>query len=98
MKRRLIIMVAMKESTRQVMEAVRANEGKTAKEIAEIMTKALGVEVKAASVNGSFTSFVKKGWGFRKEELIPGGVVKYLCLTDEGRAVDLDAACNPDAE
>ena len=50
---------------------------------------ALGVGVK--SVNGSVTSFQKKGHTIREEVAVTGGKVKYIRLTDEGRAFDPDA-------
>lgn len=84
---------AMKDGTRKVLEFLQNNYGQdlTAPEIAE----ALGME--ARSVNGSFTSFQKKGWGVRVEaevELADGShkKVKYLRLTEDGRNV------NPDEE
>lgn len=61
----------------------------TAADVAE----ALGLD--ARSVNGSFTSFQKKGWGIREEaeiELEDGKhkTVKFLRLTDVGLSIDLD--------
>ncbi len=86
-------MAAMKENTRKIFDYLKANDGQdmTAADVAE----ALGLEVR--SVNGSFTSFQKKGWGIREEAEIQldNGThqkVKFLRLTDAGRAVDPDAA------
>lgn len=86
-------MAAMKENTRKIFDYLKANDGQdmTAADVAE----ALGLEVR--SVNGSFTSFQKKGWGVREEAEIEledktHKKVKFLRLTDEGRALDPDAA------
>lgn len=86
-------MAAMKENTRKIFDYLKANDGQdmTAADVAE----ALGLEVR--SVNGSFTSFQKKGLGVREEAEIKleNGThqkVKFLRLTDEGRAFDPDAA------
>lgn len=86
-------MAAMKENTRKILDYLKANDGQdlTAADVAE----ALGFETR--SVNGSFTSFQKKGWGVREEaevELTDGThkKVKFLRLTDAGRAVDPDAS------
>lgn len=78
----------MKEGTRKIWDYVVANESKniTAQDIAD----ALGVDKR--SVNGSLTSFTKKGLAVRKEVAVTGGTVKYIYLTDEGRAF------NPDEE
>lgn len=84
--------MAIKENTRKILEYLKENDGQdmTASDVAE----ALGLETR--SVNGSFTSFQKKGWGVREEaevELADGShkKVKLLRLTDEGRSVDPDA-------
>ena len=86
-------MAAMKEKTRKIFNYLREHDGEdmTAADVAE----ALDLEVR--SVNGSFTSFQKKGWGVREEAEIEledktHKKVKFLRLTDEGRAVDPDAA------
>ena len=86
-------MAAMKEKTRKIFDYLKDHDGEdiTAADVAE----ALDLEVR--SVNGSFTSFQKKGWGIREEAEIElddktHKKVKFLRLTDEGRAVDLDAA------
>lgn len=80
--------MAMKEGTRKVWDYIVAHDGEdhTAADIAN----ALGVSPK--SVNGSVTSFQKKGLATRNEVGVIGGTVKYIRLTDEGRAY------NPDAE
>lgn len=86
-------MAAMKENTRKIFDYLKAHDGEdmTASDVAE----ALALETR--SVNGSFTSFQKKGLGVREEAEIelPDGkhqTVKFLRLTDEGRAFDPDAA------
>lgn len=81
--------MALKENSRKVYDYVVANDGKdfTAKDIAE----ALDLDVK--QVNGIVTAaFQRKGLMAREEVAITGGTVKYIRLTDEGRAF------NPDAE
>lgn len=79
--------MAMKEGTRQIWDYIVAHDGEdfTAQNIAD----ALGVGVK--SVNGSVTSFQKKGLTIREEVAITGGTVKYIRLTDEGRDFNPDA-------
>ena len=79
--------MAMKEGTRQIWDYIVAHDGEdfTAQHIAD----ALGVGVK--SVNGSVTSFQKKGLTIREEVAITGGTVKYIRLTDEGRDFNPDA-------
>lgn len=85
--------MAMSENSRKVIEYLRTVNGKdvTAADVAE--TLGLGKQ----SINGIFTSAIqRKGFGFREEaeiELEDGThqKVKYLRLTDEGMAVDLDA-------
>jgi DNA-binding MarR family transcriptional regulator len=79
--------MAMKEGTRAIWDYIVAHDGEdmTAQTIAD----ALGVNVK--SVNGSVTSFQKKGHTIREEVAVTGGKVKYIRLTDEGRAFDPDA-------
>lgn len=86
-------MAAMKENTRKIFDYIKANDGQdmTAADVAE----ALDLDVR--SVNGSFTSFQKKGLGVREEAEIQldDGThkkVKFLRLTDDGRAFDPDAA------
>lgn len=80
--------MAMKEGTRQIWDYIVAHDGEdfTAQNIAD----ALGVGVK--SVNGSVTSFQKKGHTIREEVAVTGGKVKYIRLTDEGRSFDPDAS------
>lgn len=81
--------MALKENSRKVYDYVVAHDGEdfTAADIAA----ALGLEVK--SVNGIVTAaFQRKGLMKREEVAITGGTVKYVRLTDEGRAF------NPDAE
>lgn len=85
-------MAQMKASTKEIFNYVKEHnsENVTAADVA----KALGMSVK--SVNGSFTSFQKKGWGIRKEDEITldDGThksVKYLHLTDDGMNLDLES-------
>ena len=77
----------LKPNSRLVYDYVKAHNGEdmTAADIAE----ATGLGVK--SVNGSVTSFQKKGWTIREEVAVTGGKVKYIRLTAEGRNVDPDA-------
>ena len=79
--------MAMKEGTRAIWDYIVAHDGEdiTAQNIAD----ALNVGVK--SVNGSVTSFQKKGLTIREEVAVTGGKVKYIRLTDEGKAFDPDA-------
>ena len=83
---------AMKPTTRQIFDYLRNNQDAdlTSADVAE----ALGMEKR--SVDGSFTSFQKKEWGYREEaeiELEDGShrKVKFLRLTDLGKTVDPDA-------
>ena len=84
--------MAMKEGTRAIWDYVVAHDGEdiTAQDIAD----ALNVGVK--SVNGSVTSFQKKGLTIREEaevEVADGThkKVKFIRLTDAGKAFDPDA-------
>jgi len=84
--------MAMKEGTRQIWDYVVAHDGEDF--IAQDIADALNVGVK--SVNGSVTSFQKKGLTIREEAEIECAdgthkKVKYIRLTDEGRAFDPDA-------
>jgi hypothetical protein len=87
-------MAALKENSRNIFDYVKAHEGEniTAQDIAD----ALGIGVR--SVNGSVTSaFCRKGLMERveAEKAMEDGThtkVKYIKLTDEGRAFDPDAA------
>lgn len=87
-------MAVMKENTKKVityLQGLGANDNVTAADVAE----ALGLEVR--SVNGIFTSAIqRKELGFRDEqeiELEDGthAKVKFLRLTDAGKAVDVNA-------
>lgn len=85
--------MALKENSRKVFDYVKSIDGQnvTAADIAE----ATGLEVR--SVNGIVTSaFQRKGLMERvpaEIELEDGThkAVKFICLTDEGRAFDPDA-------
>lgn len=86
-------MAAMKENTRKIFDYLKEHDGEdmTAADVGE----ALGLDPK--SVNGSFTSFQKKGWGIRQDAEIElddktHKKVKFLRLTPEGRAYDPDTA------
>lgn len=92
-------MAAMKENTKKVityLQGLDANENVTAADVAD----ALGLEKR--SVDGIFTSAVqRKQYGERVEaeiELEDGThkKVKFLKLTEAGRALDVNA--DPDAE
>jgi hypothetical protein len=92
-------MAAMKENTKKVityLQGLDANDNVTAADVAD----ALGLEKR--SVDGIFTSAVqRKQYGERVEaeiELEDGThkKVKFLKLTDAGRALDVNA--DPDAE
>lgn len=90
----------LKENSKKVLEFVKANDGKdiTAADIAE----GTGLEVR--SVNGIVTSaFQRKGLMAR----VPAEIeledkshksVKFIVLTDEGRAFDPEAEAEKDAE
>lgn len=88
--------MALKENSRKVLDYVKANDGKnmTAADIAE----GTGLEVR--SVNGIVTSaFQKKGLMVRtpaeieveEDGKVTHKAVKFISLTDEGRAFDPDA-------
>ena len=85
--------MAMKENTKKVFEYLKGigNDNVTAADVADV----LGLEKK--SVDGIFTSAIqKKGYGVRvpaEVELEDGThkTVKFLKLTDDGMALDLDA-------
>lgn len=86
--------MAMKENTRKVFEFLKENNGKdfTAAEVAEV----LGLEKR--QVDGIFTSAIqRKKYGYREESEITLAdnshqKVKFLRLSEEGLALDLDAA------
>lgn len=92
--------MALKENSRKVYDYVVAHDGEdfTAQDIAD----AIGVDVK--KVNGSITSaFQKKGLMSREpgERTNPDGThtpIKYIRLTEAGRAFDPDAPEAPKAE
>jgi hypothetical protein len=82
----------MKPDTKTIFEYIRKHNGEdiTAISVAE----ELGFDTR--KVNGSFTSFVKKDWGYREEkeiELADGShqKIKFLRLTELGMTVDPDA-------
>lgn len=84
-------MAAMKENTRKIFDYIKAHNGQpmTSADVAE----ALGLEKK--SVDGSFTSFQKKGWGVRTEAEVENAdgthaKVKLLSFTAEGMAYNPD--------
>lgn len=83
--------MAMKENTRKVLDYLKDTQGSDV--TAAMVAEALGIEKK--SVDGSFTSFQKKGWGIREEAQVKEGDkyvnVKYLRLTPAGLAYDPDA-------
>lgn len=85
-------MAAMKENTRKIFDFLKAHNGEdlTAADVAA----AVGLEKR--QVDGSFTSFQKKGWGIREEaerEEADGShsKVKFLRLTQDGLNYDPDA-------
>lgn len=87
-------MAAMKENTKKVityLQGLDANDNVTAADVAD----ALGLEKR--SVDGIFTSAIqRKQLGFREEaevELEDGThkKVKFLRLTDAGKAIDVNA-------
>lgn len=83
--------MAMKEGTRAIWDYIVAHDGEDF--IAQDIADVLGVGVK--SVNGSVTSFQKKGLTIREEAEIECAdgthkKVKYIRLTDEGRSYDPD--------
>lgn len=81
--------MAMKEGTRMVWDYIVAHsdEDLTSANIAE----AIGSTKK--SVDGSVTSFQRKGFVVREEAEVTGGKVKYIRLTDAGKAYDPDEVC-----
>ena len=85
--------MAMSENSKKVFSFLQANDGKdlTAADVAN----ALGLEKK--SVDGAFTSAIqKKEYGYREEAQVEVDGkyvdVKFLKLTDAGRAFDVNAA------
>lgn len=77
--------MALKPNSLTVYNYVLDHDGEdfTATDIAE----ATGLSVK--QVNGIITSaFQKKGLMVREEVNIPGGKVKYIRMTDEGKNID----------
>lgn len=85
--------MAMKENTKKVFNYIKEHNGEdlTAADVAE----AVGLE--KCQVDGSFTSFQKKGLGVRipaEREEADGShsKIKLLRLTDEGMAFDPDAS------
>ena len=91
-------MAVMKENTRKVLDYLKANDGAdlTAADVAAAL------DLDPRSVNGSFTSFCKKGLGVREEAQIQDEKtgkyvdVKFLKLTDAGLSYDPDAAEDAD--
>ena len=91
--------MAMTDKSKAVINFLREHDGEdvTSGDVAV----ALGVEKR--SVDGTFTSLQKKGYGVRipaEVELEDGThkAVKFLKLTDEGYNLDLDAPDEPAAE
>ena len=91
--------MAMTEKSKAVLNFLKEHDGEdlTSGDVAE----ALGVEKR--SIDGTFTSLQKKGYGVRvpaEVELADGThkAVKFLRLTDEGFNVDPDAEDAPAAE
>ncbi len=87
-------MAAMKDNTKKVityLQGLNANDNVTAQDVADV----LGLEKR--SVDGIFTSAIqRKGLGIREEaeiELADGThkKVKFLRLTDAGKALDVNA-------
>jgi hypothetical protein len=84
-------MAVMKENTRRVLDYLKENQGAdlTAADVAAAL------DLDPRSVNGSFTSFCKKGLGVREEAQVEKDGkyvdVKFLKLTDAGIAFDPDA-------
>lgn len=91
--------MAMTDKSKAVLNYLKEHDGEdlTSGDVAE----ALGVEKR--SIDGTFTSLQKKGYGVRvpaEVELADGThkAVKFLRLTDEGFNVDPDAEDAPAAE
>lgn len=85
-------MAAMKQNTRMIFDYIKAHNGEdiTAADVAAAL------ELEKRQVDGSFTSFQKKGWGIREEaerEEADGShtKVKFLRMTQEGMDYDPDA-------
>lgn len=86
----------MKDNTKAVFNYLKdhANEDLTAADVAAAL------EIDKRKVDGSFTSFQKKGWGVRipAEQENPDGThtaIKLLKLTDEGLGIDPDNTPDP---
>lgn len=84
-------MATMKEGTKRVLEYVKSMEGQniTANDIAN------ATDIPVRSVNGSVTSFCKKGLMERKpaEIELPDKThktVKFISITEKGKAFDPD--------
>lgn len=82
----------MKENSKQILKYLQGHIGEdlTAADVAE----ALGLEKR--SVDGAFTAFQKKTWGYREEAEREGEdgkhvKVKYLRLNEAGQTFDPDA-------
>lgn len=78
--------MAISENTINIINYLKEHkdENLTSADVAE----ALGVA--KATVNGAFTSIQKKGLGVRVDATVDGtATVKFLTMTDEGRAADL---------
>lgn len=80
-------MAALKENAIRIMEYLQEHDGE---DLAAIdIAAALNIEIK--SVNGTLTALDRhRKYIVREEVAVTGGKVKYIRLTDEGRAFDPD--------
>ena len=80
--------MAMSENSKKVLNYMKEING--ADVTAADVAAALGLEKR--QIDGIFTSAIqRKGYGFRQEEAVVGGKIKYLKLTDEGKSFDVNA-------
>ena len=80
--------MAMSENSKKIFEYLQGigDENVTAADVAEAL------DLPKKTVDGAFTSAIqRKGYGFRQEEAVVGGKIKYLKLTDEGKSFDVNA-------
>ena len=80
--------MAMSENSKKIFEYLQGigDENVTAADVAAAL------DLPKKTVDGAFTSAIqRKGYGIREEVAVVGGTVKYLKLTDEGKAFDVNA-------
>lgn len=78
----------MKQNTKAIIKFLQANKG--VKFTSHDVAAALGLDIKV--VNGTYTGAIqRKGLGIREVAMVDDKEVKYLVLTAEGLALDVDA-------